>query len=175
MSRVLPKLSTRQLVTLSMLIALNVVVSRYLSFMLTDNIKIGATFIVIAITGVIYGPVWGGVAGVIADLIGITIAPQGSGFFFGFTISAFVDSFIYGYFFSKKPFKSYYVFITVILSTVLVSYLMNTYWLTLITGNSFKSLFLLRFITPTVMAPIKIVVLIPLMKKYGQQLSRLMD
>ncbi len=169
------KLSIQQLVLLSMLIALNVIFSRFLSLMLTDSIKLSTTFIVMAITGALFGPLWSGIAGVVADLIGIMLVPQGTGFFIGFTLSAFVDCFIYGYFFYKKPFKTYYIFITVIVSTIVVSYLMNTYWLTLMTGASFEVLILPRVITSLVIAPIKIIVLVPLMKLYEKQISRFIN
>ncbi len=174
-SKWFPKLTTKQLVQLSMLIALNVVFSRFLSVMVTDSIKLSTTFIVMAITGAMFGPFWAGIAGTIADLIGIMLFPQGSGFFIGFTLSAFVDCFIYGYFFSKRPFKVYYVFITVVVSTVLVSYLMNTYWLTLMTGSDFTYLLYPRVVTSFIIAPIKIIVLIPLMQLYEKQLSRFLN
>ncbi len=173
--KIFPKLTTKRLVQLSMLIALNVVFSRFFSVMLTDSIKLSTTFIIMAITGAIFGPIWAGIAGVIADLIGIMLFPQGSGFFIGFTLSAFVDCFIYGYFFSKRPFKTYYVFVTVAISTILVSYLMNTYWLCLMTGNNFAQLVIPRVMTSLVIVPVKIIILIPLMKLYEKQLARFVN
>ncbi len=168
------KLSTKQMVNLGLLIALNVIFSRYFSFMLTESIKFGTSFIVMAVIGTIYGPIWGGVAGVISDLIGVMLNPQGSGFFFGFTISAFVNGVIYGYFLNKKPYKSYYVVITVIASSIIVSFLLNTYWLVLMSGNekSFSVLFYPRFMTQLVIIPFRIIILIPFMKLFHTQLSK---
>ncbi len=78
------KLSTRDLTTLSLLIALNVVCARMLSFQVTESIKISSTFIVIAITGALYGPLYGGIAAATADIVGIILFPSPFGVFLCF-------------------------------------------------------------------------------------------
>lgn len=168
------KLSTKELTTLALLIALSVVCSRMLSLQLTPSIKISSTFIILAITGATFGPVYGAIAGATADILGMLLFPSPYGYFFGFTVSAFVDGAIYGLLLYKRPIKNSYIITTVILSMVIVSSLMNTCWVSIMRNTPFLVELTPRIIKNLVIGPIQIIVLIPVMKLYQTHFERLM-
>ena len=91
---------THRLVLMAMLVAIQVILSRWLSINLW-NLKIGFAFVPIAIAGMLLGPMGAGLTGVVADLIGATLFPSGA-FFPGFTLTAFITAFGYGFFLQKK-------------------------------------------------------------------------
>ena len=63
------KVNPRTIAQLAILVALEVVLSRFLSINLWSN-KIGFAFVPIAVTAMLYGPVTTGVTAAVADLIG---------------------------------------------------------------------------------------------------------
>ena len=83
------KVNPRTIAQLAILVALEVVLSRFLSINLWSN-KIGFAFVPIAVTAMLYGPVTTGVTAAVADLIGALLFPSGA-FFPGFTLTAFLN------------------------------------------------------------------------------------
>ena len=63
------KFTTRTLTTLAMLIAIEVILSRFLSIN-AWNIKIGFGFVPVLIAAILYGPLAGGLVGALSDFIG---------------------------------------------------------------------------------------------------------
>ncbi len=169
------KLKTRDITKLGLLIALSVVFSRMLSFQLTETIKLSTTFIVIAITGATFGPFYGAIAAAIADVVGIILFPSPYGIFWGFTLSAFVDGAIYGLLLYRRPIKFYSIIAAVVVSTVVVSYGLNTYWLTITMNSPFLVIIQPRIMKSLVMVPIQIALLIPIMKIYTSHIEKMFD
>ncbi len=162
--------STRDLTNLGLLIALYVIFSRFLSVQVTESIKVSTTFIVIAVIGATYGPIVTGLTCAVADIIGVFIFPPATGAFFGFTISAFVDGIIYGYILHKKPYKSFYPLVTVVLSTIIISYFLNTYWLTILRDTTFMVELPIRVMKSIVVVPVNVLILTLVMKFYNTTL-----
>ena len=92
--------TTHRLVLMAMLVAVQVILSRFLSINLW-NLKIGFAFVPVALAGMLLGPVGAGLTGAVADIIGATLFPSGT-FFPGFTLTAFITAFGYGFFLHKK-------------------------------------------------------------------------
>lgn len=78
------KVNIKILVSVSALIALEVILSRFLSIA-TPVVKIGFGFVPIAVCAMLYGPIWAGAAGALADFLGATLFPIGA-YFPGFTL-----------------------------------------------------------------------------------------
>ena len=95
---------THRIVLMAMLAAIQIVLSRFLSINLW-NLKIGFSFVPIALAGMLLGPVGAGLTGMVADIIGATLFPSGT-FFPGFTLTAFITAFGYGFFLQKKARKA---------------------------------------------------------------------
>ena len=86
--------SVKKLVEISLLIALEVILTRFCSIN-TATLRIGFGFLPIAIIAMMYGPLSAGVAYALGDLLGMMIFPNGS-YFPGFTLTAFLTGVIYG-------------------------------------------------------------------------------
>ncbi len=94
------KITTQQITTMSLLIALIVVLSNIFSLE-TQFLKITLEFIPKVIMGILFGPFWTGIGSVIADVIGNTMFAKAP-FFIGFTLNKLIEGLIYGYFFYGK-------------------------------------------------------------------------
>ena len=70
--------SVRTLLRLAMLLALEIVLSRFLSIS-TPLMKIGLGFAAVAVSAMLYGPAWAALTGALGDLIGALLFPTGSG------------------------------------------------------------------------------------------------
>lgn len=93
--------SVKKLVEISLLIALEVILTRFCSIN-TATLRIGFGFLPIAIIAMMYGPLSAGVAYALGDLLGMMIFPSGS-YFPGFTLTAFLTGVIYGLVLYRKP------------------------------------------------------------------------
>ncbi len=84
-------MSTSSLVKAALLAAISIVLTRVFSLMIPlgglPALRVGFGSIPIILSGMLFGPVIGCVTGVISDLLGYMMNPQG-GFFPGFTLSA---------------------------------------------------------------------------------------
>ena len=76
-------MSVQKLVILGVLVAMEVVLSRFVSIS-TWNMKIGFAFIPVAAAAILLGPVEAAVCGGLADFLGATLFPIGT-YFPGFT------------------------------------------------------------------------------------------
>lgn len=85
---------TKKLAHLALLVALEVVLSRFLSINTPIN-KIGFAFVPLALAGMLYGPLAGAAVGTVADLLGATLFPSGP-FFPGFTLTTALKGLVYG-------------------------------------------------------------------------------
>ena len=93
----------RRLVVLAMLIAMEIVLSRVLPPVSTPILKISFAFIPVATAAILYGPLWAGCVGALADLIGALLLPIGT-YFPGLTLTALLIGMIYGLFLYKRRF-----------------------------------------------------------------------
>ena len=98
------KWSTKMLVTLAMMVAIQVVLCRFLSIN-AWNMRLGFDFIPMVIVGIMYGALPAGAAGIVSDLIGALLFPSGT-FFPGYTVTAFLSAFTFGLLLHKKQTKA---------------------------------------------------------------------
>lgn len=153
-------MNVKKIVYSSLFIAIGVVITRFFSIH-TPIVRIGFGFIATMMSGVFFGPIWGGVTSALIDFIGANVFPTGT-YFVGFTISSFVSGVIYGLCFYKKKITYRNVVASVILQVVLVSTIMNTLWLSIMTGKGFVALMPVRLIKNLIFIPIQSVTFISL-------------
>lgn len=151
------KIKLRVLIQVALLIALEIVLSRFLSIT-TPIVKIGFGFVPIAICGMMFGPVWAGVAGTVADLIGATLFPIGT-FFPGFTLSAALTGIVFGLFQHKRKRGWLQLMGAVAINCLGISLILNTYWLTILMGTPFLLLLPMRIVQNLIMVPVQFIVL----------------
>ncbi|WP_353097482.1 folate family ECF transporter S component [Tissierella praeacuta] len=171
------RLDTRTLTQSGFLVAISIVITRFLSFMVPlagglPALRLGFGEVPLMISGLLFGPVVGGISGIVADLIGAWAFPQGP-YFPGFTLSSMlwgVISGMYGVYLRKKgeqgnPFSYKRVFFIIIICTVFISTLMNTYWLTQMMGKGFMVLLPGRILSDIIKIPVETYIITILIKQ----------
>lgn len=120
------KWSTKMLVTLAMMVAIQVVLCRFLSIN-AWNMRLGFDFIPMVVVGILYGALPAGAAGAVADLIGALMFPSGT-FFPGYTVTAFLSAFVFGLMLHKKQTLPR-ITVTVILTQFVLALFLQTFWI----------------------------------------------
>lgn len=166
---------TRRLSSLSgsaMLAALSVVLGRFTIFF-TPTLRLGFSFIATAAAGMLYGPVLTGLMGVVVDLLRYFIIGGGP-YFPGFTLNEFLVGFIYGLFLYRRTPTIGRVLGAELSIMLLVHFLLNPLWLSMLYGDAFIALLSARVVKNLVMLPIKTALLYVICKRVvGLRLRRL--
>lgn len=145
------------MVQVALFIAVEIVLSRFCSIA-TPVVKIGFGFVPIAICGMLYGPLWAGVAGGLADLVGAVLFPIGA-YFPGFTVSATLTGIVFGLFLHKEKASWPRLALAVGVNGLGISLCLSTYWLTILTGSPFIGLLPTRIVQNLIMIPIQFLIL----------------
>ena len=159
--------ATHRIVLMAMLAAIQIVLSRWLSINLW-NLKIGFAFVPIAMAGLLLGPVGAGLTGAVADIIGATLFPSGA-FFPGFTLTAFITAFGYGFFLQKKQSMTN-ILAAVLFSEIVGTICLNTLWISILYGTPFIPTMIPRLGQAVGMGIVEILV-IRLLANYAPQLK----
>ncbi|MDR7857169.1 folate family ECF transporter S component [Tissierella sp.] len=170
------KISTKTLVQAGFLVALSIVLTRFLAIMvpvagLPSTLRLSFGEIPLMISGLLFGPIIGGISGLAADLIGVVVLPQGP-YFPGFTLSSIlwgVIPGIFSFYFKRKgqgknPFSFKNVFLVVCVSILVISIGLNTYWLSIMLGKGYMILLPGRAISAFVNIPIQSYIIATLIK-----------
>ena len=157
------KISTRMLAVLSLLAAMNVIFARFLSVQ-AWNVRIGFSFLPLAVAGMLYGPLAAGIVGAVGDIVGALLFPTGA-YFPGFTLTAFITGAIFGLCLYKK--RGWVNIIpAVLLNQIVCSLLLNSLWISVLYGSPFVPLMQTRAIQCAIVAPVQLVTLWLLAKAY---------
>lgn len=138
---------------MSMLTAMQTVLGLF-TIMIGEFIKIGFSFLTLALAGMLYGPVAAGILGGLGDILNYLIKPAGP-FFPGFTVSAVLSGFIYGFFLYKKPVSIRQVFFAKLIIVIFVDLFLSTIWLSLLWGKVYWVLLPMRALKAVIMLPIE--------------------
>lgn len=160
--------TTHQLVLMAMLVAVQVILSRFLSINLW-NLKIGFAFVPIALAGMLLGPMGAGLTGAVADIIGASLFPSGT-FFPGFILTAFITAFGYGFFLHKKQGMTN-ILAAVLFSEIVGTLLLNTLWISILYGAPFIAVLIPRIAQAVGMGIVEIIV-IRLLANYVPHLKK---
>lgn len=155
------------MVQVALLIAVEIVLSRFLSIP-TPITKISFAFLPIAITAMLFGPLYAGIAAVLADFIGATMFPTAP-FFPGFTLTAFLTGLIYGLFLYKRPITFLRVICAVLLIAIALHLGLNTVWIKMITGKAVFAILPARLLQTAIMLPVQVLSIFAV----GKQSSRI--
>ena len=151
----------RRLVIISLLIGLNIVLSRLVSIS-NASFKISLSFITLVMAAYLYGPFYSCLVGGIGDLVGSLLFPIGT-YNPLFTLTAMLSGLVYGIFLHEKL-KIKNIILSVLIDKLIVSLLINTFIISILFNASFKALFLTRLHTNIIMIIIEIVVIMSLEK-----------
>lgn len=115
------------------------------------------------LSGFMFGPIVGGLTGLAADLVGFLINSQGAAFHPGFTLSSILWGVIPGVGISlfkrshisfDKLYSFRKILLIVMFTTIVVSLILNTYWLMHLIGRGFIVLLVPRAIDAIVSIPL---------------------
>lgn len=123
------KANIKKLVTLSLLIALQIVLSRFLSLQ-AWNLKIGFGFVPVVIAATLFGPIEAAVVGGVSDLLGALIFPIGA-YFPGFTFTAALIGVVFGLLLKNRP-DFLKILLAVVISQGICGLLINTLWISIL-------------------------------------------
>lgn len=129
------------LVCCALLIALQIVLSRFLSIQLW-NLKIGFSFVPVIIAARLFGPFYSVAVYVVGDIIGTFLFPTGP-YFPGFTLSAAISGLIFGLFLYKKT-SVFRVVCSSFLNQLICSFLLNSFWISYTSGSPYTALLVTR-------------------------------
>lgn len=144
----------KKVAIIGMLLAVQVVAGQYLAIRL-PIVNISFIFLPLAITGILYGPVWGGISGLLGDIL---IALQGPyGYFPPMGITAFLGGLFYGLFLHRKDLSLGRITLCVVVRTIVCSLILQTFFLTLLNGKGFLALLPARCVQAAIIAPVQII------------------
>ena len=151
--------NTQSIVFSGLLVATSIIFTRFLGFMAFGGaVRISFGGLPIALAGALMGPFWGAMTGIVADVLGATLFPQGA-FFPGFTLTAALSGLIPGLvLYRRKPSISL-IAISSILSAVICSLILNTFWLTILLNKGFLVLLPTRIVSALAIAFIEAILL----------------
>ena len=154
-SKELKKIET--LVITALLIALGIVLGELFSLQLTQNMKIGVSFVATQLTATLFGPVVGGIMGGVTDILKFVMKPTGS-FSFLWTLNAIVGPIIYGILLYKKKFTFWRVLVSKAVVAIVVNVCMSCTWSAILYGNAFWALVPGKVLQQIVQVPIQSVI-----------------
>ena len=147
------KFSTRMLTTLSLLTAIEIVLSRFLSISMW-NIKIGFSFVPVVAAAILYGPLAAGIVGALADFVGALLFPIGA-YFPGFTLTAFLTGIVWGLFLHRKHGWPQ-IIAAVAVNQFVLSLFLNTLWISVLYNSPYVPLLATRIIQCVVLSVVQL-------------------
>lgn len=148
-----------------MLVALEVVLSRFLSISMS-TLKIGFAFFPLAVAGILYGPLWAGLSGALADFLGAQLFPIGA-YFPGFTLTQFLAGMTYGLFLYNRKFRMSSVNAASVVVNILLNLGLDSLWLYIMMGPALVAMLPARALKSGVMVLVQSL-LIMLFMSFGK-------
>ncbi len=166
------KIQLFKIILTAILIALRVVLERFLSFN-TFNQRYGFSFAALSVAAILLGiPYTMAVAG-IGDIFGAILFPQGA-YFPGFTLTALLIGFTTGYFLYRNatPIR---IVLCVLINQIFGSILLNSVWISLLYHIPYFASLPERMIQATVMTILQITVNLLLFSENSYVRKRLLS
>ena len=177
------KYSARKLAYAAMLVALDIVLSRFCSIN-TAALKIGFAIVPIVVAANLFGPLTAAAVYGIADLVGAILFPIGT-YHPGFTLCAALSGFVYGIFLYEPSgdergvyikWKKVRMFPNIIVpslvNNLVFGLLINTKWVAMLYGSkTYMGWFTLRLSEYLVLIPLNII-LIPVLLRLCREIRK---
>ena len=159
------KFNTKTIATLGVLLAMDIVLTRFLSFS-AWNVRIGFGFVPVVLSAMLFGPVPAAVLAALGDFLGAILFPIGP-YFPGFTVTAALTGLTFGFLLHRKNSVANSLTSVVIVQFVL-GLLLNTYWIHVLYHSPFVPLLATRVMQSTLLSVVQFVtirVLYPLTER----------
>ncbi len=149
------------LVTIGLLVALHIILSRFLSVN-AWNMKIGFAFVAVFVGAYLYGPVAGAVVGGLGDFLGAILFPIGA-YFPGFTLNCALTGVVMGLLLYKKQ-SPLRVVIATLIDQLAISMWITPLWISILYGSPYWPLIVSRLPQIGIMVVVEIVVTLLMIK-----------
>lgn len=149
--------STKSIVLCAALIALYVAINT-ISLFVTQELKLGFTFLVLAVIGMQFGVVTGTLAGFLCDLMAYVIRPMGA-LHLGFSLTTALTVTIFALLLYRHKLSIWRIIIARIATNLLLNLFLNTIWLSQLYGKGFFILLPTRILKNIALLPIEIILL----------------
>lgn len=159
--------NVKVLTTCAMMLALATALG-FLKIPITTFLELHFEFLPIACTGILFGAAPAAIVGALSDILSYLVKPTGP-FFPGFTLSALLSGLIYGIVLNRPDLKFRHVVIAHLIRTVLINFLLNTYWLTLLFHKAFSVIVGARLIKTACMFPVELAMLWIVLRVSGKK------
>ena len=159
------KFSTKTLATLGVLLAAEIVLSRFLSIA-AWNVKIGFSFVPIVLAAMRYGALPAALVAALGDLLGALLFPIGP-YFPGFTLTAFLTGLTFGLLLRRQPNVRNTLLAVGVVQFVL-GLLLNTYWIHVLYDSPFVPLLATRAAQSALLGVVQFVTIRVLAKLAGR-------
>ena len=163
------KSDVRTLVLMALLTAMEIVLSRFLSFAVW-NMKIGFAFVPVVIAAILLGPIKAAIIAALADFVGAILFPIGA-YFPGFTLTTALMGLVFGLFLHEKQ-SLPRVIGAVSINQLVLSLCLNTLWISILYDSVFTPLLVTRLTQCAVLIPVQILVIGIMTKTFGAYLQR---
>lgn len=163
------KFNTKTLTIMSLLIALEIVLSRFLSFS-AWNMKIGFSFVPVVIAAILLGPLQAGLVGALSDFIGAILFPIGA-YFPGFTLTTFLTGAVFGLFLHKQQ-DLKRILTAVLVNQFVLSLFLNTLWISVLYGTPYVPLLATRVVQCLILTEVQLIciqAISKILKRYGKK------
>ena len=157
------KFKNVQVLTAAAMLAAIAVILGFFKIPLSPTLEIRFAVLPIAVSGAMFGPAMAAVVGILSDVGGYLLKPTGP-FFPGFTVSAAISGVIFGLLLYKKKATWLRVTGAMTIRTVVVSILLNSYWLTMLYHKGFVPILAGRITKEMILLPIFIAMILALLK-----------
>ena len=154
-----------------MVLAVSIVLS-FFSFYVTETLRIGPAYLATAMLGMLYGPVTGGIAPGLSDILKYLIKPSGP-FFPGYTLTALLGGVVYGSFLYKNKVTVLRCVLSKTFINIFLNLGLNTLWSSILYGKAFFAILIPRVYANVALLPLQIVLLYALLKAISVLLPRI--
>ena len=152
-----PKLRTFDIVFMALLVAINIVLERFVGWVGVDT-AYGISFIAIIFAAVQYGPLGAVLVSCLGDVLGTVLSGRVP--VIGFTLTAAVQGIIYGIVLYKRigAYKIYKTALAILPTLLICSLLMNSYFLSQLRGVAYVAQIGVRLPQVLIALPIQLVI-----------------
>ena len=152
----------RTLATAAVLSAVHLVLNQF-TIPVSQLLEVGFDFLAVAAIGYLCGPWVAGLSGIVTDLRGYILRPNGP-YFPGWTLSAILVGVLYGLWLYRRPIKLWRVVLCKLNMVLLFNFLLTPLWLHITYGQSFVVLSSLRLVKNVIKFPLDILLLMLVLK-----------
>ena len=149
---------TQTITTVGILLAIQMILSSFGVFQLTESVKISLAHLALAPTAMLFGPVAAGIQGALSDFLGYLLKPTGP-YFPGFTLTAMLLGVIYGMLLYRTKRSLWQIILARVIVALFLNICLNTVFLAMLYGPAQWAALPLRAIKNLLQLPIDCVLL----------------